>query len=73
MKEIKTFWFTNSTGVIGVVVGEDEVTAERKAYIGISSGGNERADTEMIKNYGSPVSQAFLQGMMILMKKLGQE
>lgn len=68
MKEIRTFWFSSLTGVVGIVVGEDEVTGERKAYIGTTSGINERADTETIKRYGSPVSQAVLQDMMMLMK-----
>ena len=44
MKEIKTFWFTNFTEVVGIVVGEDEVTGERKAYVGAASGIDERAD-----------------------------
>ncbi|GAJ07330.1 unnamed protein product [marine sediment metagenome] len=69
MKEIKTFWFTNVTGVIGLFVGEDEVTGERKAYIGVASGRNEQADTEYVKTHGSPVSLAFLQDMMALMRK----
>lgn len=69
MKEIKTFWFTNVSGVIGIVVGEDEVTKKRKAYIGVASGAGVQADTDYIKSFGSPVSLAVLREMAALMVK----
>ena len=48
MKVIETLWFTNKHGCIGIVVAEEDVTGERKAYIGPASGTDEKADTEQI-------------------------
>ena len=69
MKEIGTYWFNSSTGTVGLVVGEDVVTKERKAYIGAASGVDEQIDTEHIKRYGSKVSLHCLQEIVALMEK----
>ncbi len=48
MKVIETLWFSNIAGCIGIVVIEEDVTGDRKAYIGPISGTDEKADTEQI-------------------------
>ncbi len=52
MKVLETLWFTGSTGCIGIVVIEEDVTGERKAYIGVGSGISEKADQEHIIAWG---------------------
>jgi len=56
MKVIETLWFTNKDGCIGIVVVEEDVTGDRKAYIGPASGTNEKADTEQILAWGNKFS-----------------
>ena len=53
MKVIDKLWFTNRDGVIGIVVIEEDVTGDRKAYIGIGEGKSEFTDTEAIVNWGN--------------------
>lgn len=59
MKTIETLWFTNIDGCIGIVVVEEDVTGDRKAYIGLGKryaladlclgkGIDEKADIERI-------------------------
>lgn len=40
---------------IGVVVVEDEITHERKGYIGIGNGIDEKADIRRVLDWGSPI------------------
>lgn len=57
MKPIDAIWFSNMTstaGIVGIVVVEDEKTKERKAYIGIGEGNDEKLDTKRIMDFGSP-------------------
>ena len=56
MKVIETLWFTNLDGCIGIVVVEEDVTGDRKAYIGPASGTDEKADTEQILAWGNKFS-----------------
>jgi len=63
MRPIHVYWFTCMTGAIGVVVGEDNVTKEKKAYIGIVSGFNEEADTKTVMELGAPLSREVLLEM----------
>lgn len=56
MKVIETLWFTNRDGCIGIVVGEEDITGDRKAYIGPASGTDEKADTEQILAWGNKFS-----------------
>jgi len=60
MKIIHSEWFTGSN-VIGIVVGEDYVTEDRKAYIGIGVGVDEEDDEKLIATMGVPVSKESLQ------------
>jgi len=56
MKVIETLWFTNRDGCIGIVIIEEDVTGDRKAYIGPGSGHNQKADTEQIMAWGNKFS-----------------
>ena len=56
MKVIESLWFTNLDGCIGIVVVEEDVTGDRKAYIGPASGTDKRADTEQISAWGNKFS-----------------
>lgn len=53
MKLMKTIWFTTNSGLmIGVVIGKDEITGEKKAYIDIAAGDDEEDDKKFIMDYG---------------------
>ena len=71
MKTIDATWFTTLNGTIGIVVAENEVTGERKAYIGIASGLCEKVDTEHIKQYVSKLSLLNLRTLASLLEKGG--
>ena len=53
MKVIETLWFTNLKGCIGIVVVEEDVTGDRKAYIGVVDGLNEQTDREALLAWGN--------------------
>lgn len=53
MKVIEKLWFTNNQGSIGIIVIEEDVTGDRKAYIGIGSGSDEGVDAEAILAWGN--------------------
>ena len=61
MKSLRPYWFTGFYGTIGIVTGEDEITGQKRAYIGTAPGFNENLDTEHIAETGSPVDPTFLQ------------
>lgn len=69
MKVIKTYWFSNMTGVIGIVVGQDTVTGEHKAYIGWGSGLDEKADEQQVREWGSKVNVTVLEEILALLKR----
>ena len=53
-KIIDATWFTDQSGnCIGIVVIENSV-GERKAYIGVASGWDEKKDEQSIADYGAP-------------------
>ena len=56
MKIIETLWFNSFGGTVGIVVGEEDITKDRKAYIGPASGLNEKEDTDHIISFGLPFS-----------------
>lgn len=64
MKVIDTTWFTGRKGCVGIVIGEEEFTGERKAFIGVGNGRNENADTEAIIAWGIRLSVAVLQDII---------
>lgn len=47
-----TIWFTTGSQTVGIVYGQDEFTAERKAYIKKVIGEDEQEDIEDICNRG---------------------
>lgn len=55
MKIIDDMWFTSSH-TVGIVVIEDEVTHERRSFIGVASGQDVKADIEHIAERGNPFS-----------------
>lgn len=61
MKVTGAYWFSSMTGTCGIVVGEDERTGEKKGYIGIVNGQDEKADVDRIRQSGSPVSAAVMR------------
>ncbi len=60
MRVVDSLWFTNNRGTIGIVIIQEDVTGERKAYIGIGDGHNEKADTQSIVDWGNPLSISVL-------------
>jgi len=56
MKVIETLWFTNLDGVVGIVIIEEDVTGDRKAYIGSADGHDTKADTDKILAFGNKFS-----------------
>ena len=55
------YWFSGMVGLVGIVVGTDEVTRKPKGYIGIASGLNEPLDAQHIAETGSPVVPEYLE------------
>ena len=60
-------WFTGRE-TIGIVVTENEVK-ERKAYIGVGLGKNEKEDAESISHYGSKIRIEILEKILTLLQK----
>ncbi len=56
MRVVDSLWFTNNKGTVGIVIIEEDVTGERRAYIGIVDGYNQEADTQSIIDWGNPFS-----------------
>ena len=46
-------WFTHMGATIGIVIGEDEVTGKKKAYIGCGAGLDEGEDARHIAKTGA--------------------
>lgn len=62
MKITNAIWVNtlddNFTGqLIGIVMGEDEHTSEKKAYIGIGDGADEAADVHFINKNGGKLTK----------------
>jgi hypothetical protein len=61
MKVIDHLWFSSiffSLGfeTIGIVIGEDEITGERKAYIGLGTGHSEEEDIKAVTQLGAKLT-----------------
>ncbi len=56
MKIIDDIWFTGFQGIVGILIGEDDVTHERKAYVGIVSGKGLWKDVNAIAENGCPLT-----------------
>lgn len=68
MRVLETLWFTGINGCIGIVVGEEDVTGDRKAYIGVASGANEKADQESILGLGNKFTYDIVQRLDYYLK-----
>ena len=69
MKILESFWFSGEFGCIGIVVGEDTLTKERKAYIHTCSGVSEEGDSNHILETGSPVMEYQVSRIAELLKE----
>ena len=72
MKIIDAIWF-NELGKkepIGIVIGEDKITGERKAYIGTGNGFEEGSDTISIAERGTKVT---IKTLEYILKKLKEK
>ena len=69
MKVLDKMWFTTMSGAIGFVVAEDELTKERKAYIGGAPGFSEEEDTKMIMTLGCKVNIGMLKAVIASLEK----
>lgn len=54
VKILNRFWFTSGSKTIGIISTENEFK-ERKTYIGLASGGDEKSDAMNIADWGSTV------------------
>ena len=63
MKILSSIWFTSmgSLRPVGIVIGKDEITKEKKAYIGTGMGLNEKDDEKMIAAKGAKLNIETLQ------------
>lgn len=75
MKIIDSVWFTSfgMLGCVGVVLGEDEATGEKKAYIGNAPGTNERRDAERIAEMGAKVTPEIAEKISKFLNERDQE
>lgn len=73
MKVIESLWFSGKDGCVGIIVDEDSVTGERKAYIGSASGIDEEADIKAISDWGAkfPLSIVLRLQNLLIEKKGG--
>lgn len=86
MKILDAVWFTPippawlqavaMSGVsltIGVVLGQDEVTGQKKAYIGYGRGRDEGEDSGFIASHGSPIPLEAVGVLFGTMEGRGEE
>lgn len=73
MRRIKTTWFTTNSGlIIGIVIGRDEITNEKKAYMDIASGNDNENDQKFIAEFGQKLPFSFIEELYNDMKPDGQ-
>ena len=69
MKVLADYWFSDVWGgTCGIVIGEDSLTGERKAYIGVADGYSQEADKQHILEGGQKFSPSLLEGILGLLK-----
>ena len=68
MKIETTIWFTQMVepSTIGIVIGTDEVTGEKKAYIGTGKGFDEDQDAKHISVTGARVTKKDAEQLIAL-------
>ena len=65
MKILFVEWFTTAIRHFGVVVGEDEFTKQKKAYIGeCQPGGSPVSDSEYIAQHGAKIFPVQLRSIL---------
>lgn len=69
MKILTATWFTGSgMKLIGVVIGIDEITNERKAYVGTASGLDEGLDAQHIASHGAKLHLVIAESIVRALK-----
>lgn len=61
MKTIEIIWFTTFDGTLGITVIEEDVTGDRKAYIGVVKGNNEKVDEKRIVAFGQKLPLSIIE------------
>lgn len=64
LKVIDKSWFTNRQGTFGIVLAQDTITNERKAYIGLADQNSEPKDVEEILAWGAKFPVAAAEALM---------
>ncbi len=64
MKIIETIWFSGTHGEYGIVLGEDVITGERKAYLGVHHGSDEAGDQRMIAEGGAKLTRQMAERLL---------
>ena len=72
MKIIEEFWFTSFDDCIGIVVIEEDVSGERKAYIGTASGTKEKEKASAIWAWGANFTYGTVLRLEHLLKPKGK-
>jgi hypothetical protein len=69
MKVIDSLWSTTKDGCIGIIIIEEDVTGDRKAYMGIGQGHSQDDDTQGILAWGTSFSISFAERILYFLKK----
>jgi len=64
MKIFNKYWFSTSSGAIGIVTGEDQYTKIKKAYIKVVAGLDENYDAKDVMENGSPVPDRIITDIL---------
>ncbi len=64
MKPIHESWFQSPGGRCGIIVAENELTGERKAYVGVASHVSREDDVKSILNLGTKITVDRLQEVL---------
>ncbi len=69
MKILATIWFTGRYGHCGIVLVEDILTGDRKAYLGVHTGTDEERDRDLIAYGGVELTAGVLERVLRHLKK----
>lgn len=69
MKIVDTLWFTANRGYCGLVLCEDEITGERKAYIGRCVGLNPEQDIDDILHWGARFHKGTAERILMFLRE----
>ena len=73
MKITYDYWFSGMAALVGIVVGEDEITGECKAYIGVASGIDQEVDAKIVAQRGAKLPLAILDEIRALLAPPGEK